>query len=433
MTPPAVERLDSGARLDPGTRLGAGVQVRPRHCMVVHAQYPLHEPRVSREAEALVAAGYDVDVVCLRQPGQPARERHRGVEIHRLPVALDKRTPGRQLICYTRFLLRAAAYLGRVHARRPYGTVQAHNLPDFLVFSALAPKLAGTPVLLDLHDLMPEFFAARFGSRPGSPGSALTRLVRAQERASCRFADHVITVSDAWRDALVERGVAPEKCSVVMNVADPSIFRRRPRPPRTSASEFRLVYHGQITRRYGLDLLVHAVKLLQGDIPHLHLTIHGRGDDASELARLVARLGIAQQVHLSQESLPTEALPDLIAAADLAVVPYRDDVFTDGIVPTKLMEYAAVGVPCVAARTSAIERYFTGTMAEFFEPGDAHDLARRIRELHTDPVRLDELARRSRRFTDRYNWEQIGAGYVDLVDRLRVAGVRPATRSGLTT
>lgn len=406
---------------------------RPRHCMVVHAEYPLHEPRVSREAEALVAAGYEVDVVCLRQPGQPARARHHSVEIHRLPVALDKRSLGRQFLCYARFLARAGVRIGRLHARDPYTSVQVHNLPDFLVFSALGPKLAGAPVLLDLHDLMPEFYAARFGGSRATRDAALSVLVRAQERESCRFADHVITVSDAWRDALVARGIPPEKCSVVMNVADTRIFTRRPRPALVPGSPFRLVYHGQLTRRYGLDLLVEAVRLLRDDIPELQLTIHGRGDYTTELTRLVARSGVADRIHLSQDSLPAEALPDLIAAADLAVVPYRDDVFTDGIVPTKLMEYAAVGVPCVAARTSAIERYFAGTMVECFAPGDATDLARRIRELHDHPVRLGELARRSRRFTDRYNWEQVGAAYVALVEQLGARATRVHPRAAVTT
>ncbi len=72
-----------------------------------------------------------------------------------------------------------------------------HNLPDFLVFSALPTKLRGVPVILDLHDLMPEFFAGRFGS--GRAAAWIGRLVRLQERVSCRFADHVITVSEHWR------------------------------------------------------------------------------------------------------------------------------------------------------------------------------------------------------------------------------------------
>jgi glycosyltransferase involved in cell wall biosynthesis len=381
--------------------------------MVVHAYYPLNEPRVSREAEALVRAGYDVDVVCLRDEGEPAYERHRGVDIHRLPVRIDKRSLGHQLLSYANFLARASVHLTGAHRRDPYRTVQVHNLPDFLVFCAVAPKLSGTPVLLDLHDLMPEFFAGRFGSGVKRP---LAALVRAQERLACRFADHVITVSHAWREQLIGRGVPAEHCSVVMNVADDRIFGPRPRRP-ASAPGFRLVYHGQLTHRYGLDLAVRAVAALRDEIPGIHLTVHGRGDAVGELTALVDELELHSAVELNPP-IPAEALPDMIAGADLGVVPYRDDVFTDGLVPTKLMEYGAVGIPCVAARTTAITTYFTDTMTELFTPGDLDDLIAKIRELHDDRDRLDRLAARSRRFNERYRWADVQAAYVALVTRL---------------
>ncbi len=136
--------------------------VRPRHCMVVYAYYPLTETRVQREAEALVDAGYAVDVICLRDQSEQMRERYRGVEVHRLPVGIDKASLGHQFLSYVRFCVLAAGHLARLQRQRPYDTVQVHNLPDFLVFSAIVPKLKGVPVLLDLHDLMPEFFASRF-------------------------------------------------------------------------------------------------------------------------------------------------------------------------------------------------------------------------------------------------------------------------------
>ena len=81
-------------------------------------------------------------------------------------------------------------------------------------------------------------------------------------------------------------------------------------------------------------------------------------------------LHVEENVELRDEYLGTESLPALLAQADIGVVPYRDDVFTDGLLPTKLMEYAAMGLPCVAARTTAIDAYFHDTMVAFFRPGD---------------------------------------------------------------
>jgi len=51
-------------------------------------------------------------------------------------------------------------------ARRQFSTryqlIHVHSVPDFLVFAAIVPKLLGTPVVLDIHDVLPEFYASKF-------------------------------------------------------------------------------------------------------------------------------------------------------------------------------------------------------------------------------------------------------------------------------
>ena len=141
-----------------------------RHCMIVYARYPLGETRVQREAEALVDRGYEVDVICIRIHGESAEATHRGVRIYRdFPLPKDiGGGMGERFLRYLRFFVLATVRVARLHRERPYNTVQVHNLPDFLVFCALIPKLRGVPVILDLHDLMPEFFAARVAQDEGS-------------------------------------------------------------------------------------------------------------------------------------------------------------------------------------------------------------------------------------------------------------------------
>jgi len=396
--------------------------IQKRHCMVVDARYPLGETRVQREAEALVQHGYEVDVICPRTPGEIPIDQYRGVRIYRekyhVPRCFRKYSaPVYQLLKYIRFFVSAGVRLARLHKQHRYDTVQVHNLPDFLVFCALVPKLSGVPIILDLHDLMPEFYACRFGHRWNSlPG----RLVRWQERLACRFADHVITVSEHWRQTLVGRGVPADKCSVVMNVADEDIFYvpEDSRPHLPENSEMRLIYHGTIVHRYGLDLAIRAVERIRHEIPNIHLAILGVGHDVDALVQLVEDLDLGDHVAIHRGLRPAEELPEIIRAAHVGVVPYRNDIFTDGLLPTKLMEYAALGLPSIAARTSAIEAYFADTMVELFEPGDADDLARCIRKLYDSPERLAELVQGSKKFNERYNWAKIGADYVALVERL---------------
>lgn len=389
-----------------------------RHCMIVHAYYPLDETRVEREAHALIQAGFEVDVLCLKNDNEPAEEKVDGVQIYRLPV---RRHKGQglvvQMIEYLSFFMLVFLRLLVLHPRRKYQTLQVHNLPDFLVFSTILQKLAGAKIILDLHDLMPEFFA---GSYNRSMDSLPVRLLKLQERFSCWYADRVITVTETWRQTLIERGVPADKTFVVMNLADERIFRTDgvANYAANGKNGFRLIYHGTIARRYGLDLLVEAIDQVKSEIPDIHLTIHGGGEFRDEVMKMVEERKLDKYVHFSIHKLPTNELPKLIKSAHVGVVPYRYDIFTDGILPTKLMEYAAVGIPVIASRTSAITAYFDSQMVQLFSPGDVSELVNSIRLLYKDRELLSQYRQNIEKFNERYNWKAVAAHYVQVVEQL---------------
>jgi glycosyltransferase involved in cell wall biosynthesis len=399
--------------------------------MVVHAYYPYGETRVQRQAEALIAAGWDVDVICLRHAQDDrAADTVNGVRVHRLPVSRRSgRTSGReglgsQLVEYVRFTVLAALAVMRLGARRRFRTVQVHNPPDFLVVAALVPKLLGARVILDLHDLMPEFLASRLVADLADPR---VRIVAFSERVACRLADHVITVTEPWRAVVVRRArLRRAGTTVVLNVADDRYFvQEQRRSPAGHDGDLRLIYHGTLAHRYGVDLLVEAVARLRTTIPRIHLTIHGHGELTQRLYDLVDERGVREHVSFSRDFLPMAELPALIRSADLGVVPYRRDVFTDGILPTKLMEYAALGVPAVAVRTPAIEAYFGPDMVEYVESEDVDGLVERIQHLHDDPARLAALAEGIARFSALHNWSTEAKRYRSVVETLARRDAEP--------
>lgn len=385
---------------------------RRHHCMIVDNYYP--DIRVEREAGALVERGFDVDIICLRGEGDPRRQRLGRITVYRLPVRRRRgASAGVQLAEYSTFLAWATAMVTIRHLKRAYHSVQIHNVPDFLVFSAIVPKLTGAAVILDLHDLMPEFFASRFG---GGMGSLLVRAVTVQERASAFFADRVITVTDLWREALVARGIPSSKVHVVMNLPDDRVFVRRDPAIRDGTQPLTVIYHGTITRRYGLDILLRAFQQAAAAAP-LRLLLHGRGEYLPEVRQLIAELGLSDRVELSTDLLPTVVLPELIRRADIGVVPNRNDIFTDGILPTKLMEYAALGIPSIVSRSRVVTRYFTEAMVRFVEPDDVRSLAEAIIELANNADLRRSLATNAGRFADQYRWEDQAQAYTALVEQ----------------
>jgi len=406
-----------------------------------HGYYP-RDPRVRREAAALVARGHAVDVVCLRGAGESAREAVGGVRVLRLPLGHRRAGAARYLFEYGAFFLGAAVAASALHLARRYDVVQVNTMPDALVIAALGPKLAGARVVLDLHEVVPELFAAKFGVPLDHP---LPRLLAGVEQAAIRFADACLAVSAPCLDRYAARGAPREKFTIVMNSADPILFPRRPRPGtgdgpaggpdridqpadrpigRPLGRPIRLISHGTLVERHGFDVLVRAVAELghvvgHGDLtPGYRLEIVGDGEARPALDRLVDDLGVEDRVTLAG-FVPLDDIPARLAAADIGVVANRSDAFTDLVVPTKLMEYVATGVPAVVARTPAVEAYFGDDMVRFFQPGDPADLARAIAALAADPALRDRLAARAdEQFSAAYGWPAMAARYSALVERL---------------
>lgn len=397
--------------------------VRPV-CMVTHSHYE-EDPRVRREAESLVAAGIPVLVFGLRWPGEPAAATVDGVELRRLPVQRNQGAGlGTYLVEYLAFLVRAMFAATAAHRRRRFRAIHVHSLPDFLVFAALPLKLAGVPVILDLHEAMPEFFRQRFGARLGEDGIRARlahRLLVAQERASIAFAGAVLTVNDALAERLVAGGLRPAKLTVLLNT--PSLERwdpaRHPVRPFRADGALRLVYAGALTPVYELDVVLRAVAALARERPDLAVALdcYGRGDSADALAALAADLGVADRVRFHGR-IPIADVPAAVAAADVGLAPTSRTEFTDFSLSTKIFEYAALGKPVVASRLPTIARYFGDRALWTYEPGDPDSLAGVLATLADDP---DERARRAAAAAERTRelaWDRQVAAYLRVLESL---------------
>ena len=401
----------------------------PRHpvprpvAMLTHSYYE-EDPRVRREAEAIVAAGRPVDVYALRRQGDPSAEVLDGVNVVRLSVQRHQGAGlGTYLREYLAFLVRAAFALTRAQRRRHYGLVQVHTLPDFLVFAALPLRIVGVPVILDLHEAMPEFFRSRFRGGAGRVGYALLWI---QERASVGFAAAVVTVNEALGDRLLGMGVPASKLTVVPNA--PSLARfdpaRHPARPFMADGTLRLVYAGALSPIYELDVVLAAIARLAHQRPELPVCLDLFGRDFAEvpLREQAIALGVADRVTFHGR-VPIAAVPAVIAAADVGLAPTRRSEFTDFSLSTKAYEYAAMGRTVVASRLPMVERVF-GDDVVTYEPGDADDLAAALLRLIDAPaVREARVARALTRIRE-LGWERESERYLALVERVALGAAR---------
>lgn len=387
-------------------------QASKRICMLVYSFYE-HDNRVMRYARTLVGRGDEVDVIALgASEKQPAFEKIDGVNVHRIQRRQrNEKNKVSYLFRLIRFCWKSSFILGRRHLRRGYDLVHVHNVPDFLVFSAWLPKLGGAKIILDIHDILPEFFANKF-HKP--QGSIYVRALKWVEFISARFADHVIISNDLWHDKIIARSVPRERCSVFVNHVEPDIFGvERTR----NDGKFIVLYHGGLQWHQGLDIAISAFGKISSQAPNAEFHIYGGGNVKPELQVLAQKLGLDGRVRFF-ESLPMREIAGVVANADLGVVAKRADSFGDEAYSTKIMEFMASRVPVIVSKTKIDSFYFNDSMVRFFESGSENDLAGAMLDLIRNPELRRSLVHNASQYIARNNWDLKKREYLELVDAL---------------
>jgi glycosyltransferase involved in cell wall biosynthesis len=380
--------------------------------MVAYSFYE-GDNRVRRYAETLAKRGDRVDVFSLRQKGQPARGIVNGVRVFRIQRrVVNEKTKFSYLGRLLLFFMRSMAFLSVEQMKERYDLVHVHSVPDFEVFAAILPKLTGSKIILDIHDLVPEFYLSKFQS---STRSLTFRLLTRVERMSAWFSDHVIAANHIWEKRLRERSVKDSKCTTILNFPDTEIFKARGRT-RTD-NKIIILYPGTLNYHQGIDIAVRALALIKDQAPEVEFHIYGAGDQLNSLRELVEELGLEDRVFLKG----TKALHDIasvIENADLGVVPKRKNSFGNEAFSTKILEFMSLGVPVVVPDTAIDRYYFDDSVVKFFHANDERSLADAILLMIKNPELRRKYTRNASEFVLKYSWDVNKSTYLDLVNSL---------------
>jgi glycosyltransferase involved in cell wall biosynthesis len=382
-------------------------------------------------ATALAERGDIVDVIALRRDNLlPKYEVINGVHVYRIQSrALNEKGLFAYVSRILRFLLRSTFFLRAKNREHRYDAVHIHNVPDFLVFAAIFPKWKRVTVVLDIHDLLPEFYASKFKV---SHSSLLFKFMLLIERRSAKFADHVIVANDIWRDRFAARSSRAEKCSVVRNRPDLSIFVRQSRP-RPRDGKFLLTYPGSLNWHQGLDIAIRAFARVASEMPDAEFHIYGEGSAKSSLQILADELRLQGRV-IFHPFLPSHEVAKIMAATDLAIEPKRTgSAFSNEALSTKILEFMTLGVPVIACRTRIHAYYYDDSIIQYYENDDEVELAKQIVFLRNDSIRCNSLIENSKKYADENTWDMRKSEYLDLIDSLTTnkpyPGASPLTRT----
>jgi glycosyltransferase involved in cell wall biosynthesis/peptidoglycan/xylan/chitin deacetylase (PgdA/CDA1 family) len=403
---------------------------RPRHACMLSYSFFEQDNRVQRYARALASRGDSVDILTLRAKSDTVPDRPRtasldgvefepGIRVHHLQ---DRARDEKRIVDYIRrmlaFLLRASQLLARLDRLRNFDVIHVHNIPDFLVFAAWQTKRRGSRVILDLHDLLPEFYASKF--LKAGKQSPVSKALLLCERWSCTFADHVIISNHLWRDKVAQRTGLQNRCTAIVNHVDVEPYRKWTRQHHADGNPDRAyiaAFPGGFYHHQGLHIAIEALPKVRVRFPNAKIHLVGDGPEREHLQSMVKELNLGEAVTISPP-IPISKVPEFLAKADIGIVPKLAVGFGNEAYSTKIMEFMAAGIPVLASRTRIDEYYFGQGEVHFFKSGNADDMALRWVELLEDQDLRKSLVEKGLAYADAHGWEKHAADYLQLFDRL---------------
>jgi glycosyltransferase involved in cell wall biosynthesis len=385
--------------------------------MVVYSGYEI-DRRVRNYAEALAENKANVDVISLSwEHGREEQGVLEGVHIYRVQEKMStQKKPLAYLFNTLLFFIKGSMLLLSRHIKRRYDVIHIHNMPDFLVFMGLLPKLLGAKIILDIHDVVPELYCQKFNRTMDSPPVKLLRLA---EKICVRFANHVIVANDLWMKKLIHRDqIAADKCSGILNYPDKKYFHLLEKEHQNGA--FTVVYPGTISHHHGIDVAIEAISIARETIPNIRFVVYGLPGDpayAEYLDRLVEDMKLKDKVAF-HEPVKHAELNEIYARSDVGVVPKRGGIFSSEAFSTKIFDFLAVGLPVIVSRTKIDEYYFDESTVMYFDPENAEHLAGCIVELYKNPEKRRSLIAKGKMYVDENNWENKKSAYIDIVNKL---------------
>jgi glycosyltransferase involved in cell wall biosynthesis len=378
---------------------------RPRVLMVVENLSVPTDRRVWKEAQALVQSGHDVVVVSPRGSARDtgAYEHRDGVEIHRYPQREAGGGPLSYFVEYGWALWHIRRLARRLQRQRRFDVVHVCNAPDILYLAVLSLRRRGARIVFDHHDLVPELFEARFGTR----GGLLYRIAVFAERRAFRIADVVLSPNESYRSVALDRGKkAAEDVFVVRMAPDPSRFRAgEPEPAFKRGKPYLLGYAGMIGPQDGVDHALRALRLLAGRRDDWYAIFAGSGDAADDARLLASELSLDERVEFVG-FVDDDRLIAILGTADVCLAPEPKNALNDSSTMIKVVEYMGLGRPIVAFDLRET-RFSAGVAALYATPNDEADFASCVEQLLDDPALRRRMGEAGRlRVTNELSWER---------------------------
>ncbi|MEO9483354.1 MAG: glycosyltransferase family 4 protein [Ekhidna sp.] len=357
------------------------------------------DARVRKAIDVALEEGCRVHCFSLKEQGR----RYKGEEIKYVNTGVNQYrgdSKVKYLVSYIAFFLSVLVRLSISGLRNNYKIIHVHNMPDFLVFCSIIPKIRGAKIILDIHDSMPKVFVEKF--KKGLVSSFTKSVLKFQERMSAAFADSVITVHEPYKQEVIsQNGIPLDKIAVIKNLPDERVFQ----PIQYKLEEddiLQLVFHGTIAERYGLRTVISGLKIVSDAGLNFRFNVYGKGDDRTFLEELVQQLDLSEKV-IFHGLVPLDMIPSKIGNSHLGIASL--DGLEDGL-SVKLLEYVGMAIPVITTNNHVIEYYFGKNELFLYEKKNAKDFAEKVMSLINNKSLLKNQSKLLIEVRNRFLWSK---------------------------
>jgi len=306
--------------------------------------------------------------------------------------------------------------------------VMGTSPPLFQAASAwFISALRRRPFLLEIRDLWPEF-AIEMGVLTNP---VLIKLSRWLERFLYARATHLLVNSPAYKTYLINKGIPPEKVTLIPNGVDPDMFPLdldgRPFREKLGVTEkFVITYAGALGMANDIPTILRAAERVR-DEPSIHFVLIGDGKERANLERQAAEMQLPNVTFAG--SFPKNEMGRVLAGSDACVATLQNIPLFSTTYPNKIFDYMAARRPTILGIDGVIREVVEAAQAGIFvTPGDDAQLADAARYLCRNRAEAQEMGERGRDYVvANFNRHQQAGEFVALVHRLSLSD-RPTPR-----
>ena len=250
----------------------------------------------------------------------------------------------------------------------------------FTTWSALALSVAKRkPWIFELRDLWPESIKTVGVMKQGNVIDTLEKI----ELGLYRCCNQVITVTEAFKNNLIKRGIDADKIEVVTNGSNlalfsPKVMDRKLKLQLGLQDKFVVGYIGTHGLAHSLDFIIESISKIEDE--DIYFIFVGDGAMKATVVSLAKHLNLPNVTFL--DAINKDQVPRYLSLCDISLAPLRKNDNFKKVIPSKIFEASAMKKPTLLGvqgeAQNLVNHYGAGLC---FEPENQQDFIEKLMEL----------------------------------------------------